>query len=172
MSSITLIGTGDMARTIGTLAVAGGNTVEVMGRDQAKAADLAKALGGGATTGEWGAVPAGDIVIVALLYDGVVPVVAQYGDALAGKVIVDISNPFNATFDGLAHREEHLDRAGSRQGGPGQRQRGEGDSTPSSVRSWSRAGPTSSSPATMRRPRRAWRRSSRASGCARWTSAA
>ena len=40
------------------------------------------------------------------MYDGVVPVVAQYGDALAGKVIVDISNPFNATFDGLAHSGE------------------------------------------------------------------
>ncbi|MDT7803071.1 MAG: 8-hydroxy-5-deazaflavin:NADPH oxidoreductase [Actinomycetota bacterium] len=106
MSSITLIGTGNMARTIGTLAVAGGNTVEVMGRDQAKADDLAKALGGGATTGKWGAVPAGDIVITALLYDGVVPVVTEYGDALAGKVIVDISNPFNAKFDGLAHSEE------------------------------------------------------------------
>src|SRR4051794_11726033 len=105
MSNITLIGTGNMARTIGTLAVAGGNTVEVMGRDQSKADDLAKALGG-ATAGTWGAVPAGDIVIMALLYDGVVPVVAEYGDALAGKVIVDISNPFNATFDGLAHREE------------------------------------------------------------------
>ena len=105
MSSITLIGTGNMARTIGTLAVAGGNTVEVMGRDQSKADDLAKVLGG-ATAGRWGAAPAGDIVITALLYDGVVPAVAQYGDALAGKVIVDISNPFNATFDGLAHSEE------------------------------------------------------------------
>jgi predicted dinucleotide-binding enzyme len=106
MSSITFIGAGNMARTIGTLAVAGGNTVEVMARDQAKADALAKALGGGATAGKWGAVPAGEIVITALLYDGVVPVVAQYGDALAGKVIVDISNPFNATFDGLAHSEE------------------------------------------------------------------
>ncbi|MFD0033148.1 NADPH-dependent F420 reductase [Streptomyces sp. NPDC055059] len=104
MSSISIIGTGNMARTIGALAVAGGNTVEVMGRDHAKAADLAKALGGGATTGEWGAVPAGDIVIVALLFDSVVPVVAHYGDALAGKVIIEISNPFNATADGLAHR--------------------------------------------------------------------
>jgi len=36
----------------------------------------------------------------------VVPVVTEYGDALADKVIVDISNPFNATFDGLAHSEE------------------------------------------------------------------
>jgi len=104
MSSISIIGTGNMARAIGARAVAGGNTVEVMGRDQSKAADLAKALG--ATTGEWGTAPAGDIVIMALLYDGVVPAVAHYGDALAGKIIIDISNPFNATFDGLAHREE------------------------------------------------------------------
>jgi predicted dinucleotide-binding enzyme len=106
MSSISIIGTGNMARTIGALAVAGGNTVEIMGRDQSKAADLAKALGGGATTGEWGAVPAGHIVIVAVLYEHVVPVVAEYGDALAGKVIVDISNPFNADADGLATRED------------------------------------------------------------------
>ncbi|MEU6520018.1 NAD(P)-binding domain-containing protein [Streptomyces sp. NPDC046978] len=106
MSNISIIGTGNMARTIGARAIAGGNTVEVMGRDQSKAAGLAKALGGGTTTGEWGTAPAGDIVIVALLYNGVVPAVAQYGDALAGKVIVDICNPFNSTFDGLAHREE------------------------------------------------------------------
>ncbi|GAA4560685.1 NADPH-dependent F420 reductase [Planotetraspora kaengkrachanensis] len=106
MSTITFIGTGNMARTIGTLAVAGGNTVEVMGRDQSKADALAKVLGGGTTTGRWGAVPAGDIVITCLLYGAVVPVVAAYGDALAGKTIVDISNPFNATFDGLAHSEQ------------------------------------------------------------------
>jgi 8-hydroxy-5-deazaflavin:NADPH oxidoreductase len=102
MSSISIIGTGNMARAIGALAVAGGNTLEVVGRDQSKAADLAKALDGGATTGEFGAVPAGDIVIVALRYADVVPVVAQYGDALAEKVIVDISNPFNSAADGLA----------------------------------------------------------------------
>ncbi|WP_409436223.1 NADPH-dependent F420 reductase [Mycobacterium sp. SMC-14] len=102
MSSISIIGTGHMARAIGALAVAGGNTVEIIGRDPAKAANLAKTLGDGATTGEFGAVPVGDIVIVALLYAHVVPVVAQYGDALAGKVIVDISNPFNPAADGLA----------------------------------------------------------------------
>ena len=102
MSSISIIGTGNMASAIGTLAVAGGNDVEVIGRDQAKAADLAKTLGGSATAGEFGAVPAGDIVIVALKYADVLPVVTQYGDALADKVIVDISNPFNAEADGLA----------------------------------------------------------------------
>ena len=105
MRNISIIGTGNMARAIGALAVAGGNAVEVVGRDQSKAADLATALGGSATTGEFGAVPAGDIVIVALKYADVLPVVTQYGDALADKVIIDISNPFNAEADGLATPE-------------------------------------------------------------------
>ena len=105
MSNISIIGTGNMARAIGALAVAGGNTVEIIGRDQAKAADLASELGE-ATTAAFGAVPAGDIVIVALRYADVVPVVTQYGDALADKVIIDISNPFNAEADGLATRED------------------------------------------------------------------
>ena len=102
MSNISIIGTGNMASTIATLAVAGGNTVEVIGRDQSKAADLVKTLGGSTTTGEFGAVPTGDIVIVALGYANVVPVVTQYGNALTGKVIVDISNPVNSAADGLA----------------------------------------------------------------------
>ena len=102
MSSISIIGTGNMARAIGALAVVGGNTVEIIGRDHAKAADLATELGGSTTTGEFGAAPAGDIVIVALRYADVVPVITQYGNALADKIIVDISNPFNADADGLA----------------------------------------------------------------------
>jgi len=102
MSSISIIGTGNMARAIGALAVSGGNTVEVIGRDRSKAADLATTLGGSTTTGEFGAAPAGDIVIVALRYADVVPVITQYGNTLADKVIVDISNPFNADADGLA----------------------------------------------------------------------
>ena len=101
MSSISIIGTGTMARTIGALAVAGGNTVEVMGRDQSKAADLAKALGGRATTGEFGAVPAGDIVILAVPYASAAAVVGEYGDALHGKVIIDITNPVSPDFEGL-----------------------------------------------------------------------
>ena len=101
MSSISIIGTGNMARAIGALAVAGGNTVEVIGRDQAKAADLAKALGGSASTGEFGAVPAGDIVILAVLYDGAAAVVSQYGDALRGKVIIDITNPVSPDAAGF-----------------------------------------------------------------------
>jgi predicted dinucleotide-binding enzyme len=101
MSSISIIGSGNMASAIGALAVKGGNTVEVISRDATKAAALAREIGDGATTGTWGAAPAGEIVILAVLFDSAVPVVSQYGDALAGKIIVDITNPFTPDAKGL-----------------------------------------------------------------------
>jgi 8-hydroxy-5-deazaflavin:NADPH oxidoreductase len=101
MSGISIIGLGNMAGVLGAIALAGGNTVEVIGRDPAKAADLAGSLGGGATPGKFGAAPAGDIVILAVPYASAAQVVSQYGDALAGKVIVDITNPFDRAGTGL-----------------------------------------------------------------------
>jgi predicted dinucleotide-binding enzyme len=106
MSSISIIGSGNMASAIGALAVKGGNAVEVIGRDAAKSAALASALGNGAAAGTWGAPPAGDIVILAVPFASAVPVVSQYGNALAGKIIVDITNPFNASVTGMAIPED------------------------------------------------------------------
>jgi predicted dinucleotide-binding enzyme len=46
MSSISIIGVGSMASALVGRALAGGNTVEIIGRDPAKAKALAAALGG------------------------------------------------------------------------------------------------------------------------------
>jgi predicted dinucleotide-binding enzyme len=102
MSDISIIGSGNMASAIGALALKGGNAVEIVGRDTAKSAALARALGDGATAGTWGAAPDGDIVILAVLFEGAVAVVSEFGDALDGKIIVDITNPFNPSATGLA----------------------------------------------------------------------
>ena len=101
MSSVSFIGLGGMASAIAARAVEGGNSVELIGRDAAKAKGLAAELGGRATAGTFGTVPAGDIVVLAVPYTGAVSVVAHYGDALAGKVIIDISNTFNADATGV-----------------------------------------------------------------------
>ena len=101
MSSISIIGLGGMGRAIAARAVDGGHAVEVVGRDAAKAKDLASALGGGATAGTFGTAPAGDIVILAVPNATAVPVVTRYGNALAGKVIIDITNPMKADASGL-----------------------------------------------------------------------
>ena len=93
-----------MASALAGRALAGGNTVEIIGRDRAKAQALAAALGG-ATVGTAGTAPAGDIVVIAVPYSGAVAVVGQYGDALQGKVIVDITNPITPDFTGFVTPE-------------------------------------------------------------------
>ncbi len=101
MTTISIIGSGKMAAAIGTRATKHGHTIEIMSRNTAKAQEVADQIGDGATVGTFGARPAGDIVIVAVLYQGAVEAVAHYGDALAGKILVDITNPFNADVTGL-----------------------------------------------------------------------
>jgi predicted dinucleotide-binding enzyme len=107
MTTISIIGSGNMATAIGTRAAKHGHTIELMSRNTAKAQALADQIGNGATVGTFGARPAGDIVIVAVLYAGAVEVVAHYGDALSGKVLVDITNPFNADGTGLVTTVGH-----------------------------------------------------------------
>lgn len=101
MSTISIIGSGNMAAAIAGRIVKAGYTVEVVSRDPAKARALADQLAAGATTGTYGAAPAGDIVILAVPYSGAAAVVVDYGDALAGKVIIDITNPVAPDLAGL-----------------------------------------------------------------------
>ena len=104
MSSISIIGTGNMAGALAGRALAGGNAVEIIGRNPAKAEELAAALGG-ATVGTTGAAPAGDMVILAVPYASAATVVSQYGDALDGKIIVDITNPITPDLTGFVTPE-------------------------------------------------------------------
>jgi predicted dinucleotide-binding enzyme len=100
MSTISIIGSGGMATAIAGR-VAKAHTVQVVSRDPAKARALADKLAAGATTGTYGAAPAGDIVILAVPYTSAAAVVAEYGDALKGKVIIDITNPVAPDLSGL-----------------------------------------------------------------------
>lgn len=104
MSSISIIGLGNMAGALAGRALAGGNAVEIIGRDSARAKELAAELKG-ATAGAAGAAPVGDIVILAVPYGSAAAVVGEYGDALRGKVIVDITNPVNSDFTGFVTPE-------------------------------------------------------------------
>ncbi|CAI8741407.1 NADPH-dependent F420 reductase [Pseudomonas sp. IT-P294] len=106
MSTISIIGSGGMAAAIGGLAAKAGHTVEVMSRDAAKARALAGQIGAGATTGAFGAAPAGDIVILAVPYSAVLDVVKQYGEELAGKLLVDITNPVAPDFKSFVTPED------------------------------------------------------------------
>ena len=100
---ITIVGAGNMGRGIATRALAGGHEVEIVDRDPAEARALAKELGGGAVSLEPDAPFNGDVVVFAVYYPGIKEAVEQYGDRLAGKVVLDITNPVDTeTWDRLA----------------------------------------------------------------------
>ncbi len=103
-----IIGAGKMGRGIGTRLLSGGNSLVIMDRDNAEAqklaAELRPAAKGGAavSSASMGSPIKSEAVILAVYYPGVAGILSQYGSQLAGKIIVDITNPLNATFDDLA----------------------------------------------------------------------
>jgi 8-hydroxy-5-deazaflavin:NADPH oxidoreductase len=105
---VTIIGAGNMGRGIGHRLVAGGHGVTVVDKDPEEAGRLAEELRsaaqGGATVEAAGpgAELGGEVVILAVYYPGSLELARELGDRLTDKVVVDISNPLNQTFDGLA----------------------------------------------------------------------
>jgi NADPH-dependent F420 reductase len=106
--NVTIIGPGKMGRAIGTRAAAAGHSVTFVGKtaeSAEKAAQDVKAStknGAQVSTANLENVNPGDIVVLALWYGTNKAVAKQLGNKLAGKVVVDIANPLNATYDGLA----------------------------------------------------------------------
>jgi NADPH-dependent F420 reductase len=94
---VTIIGAGNMARAIATRVLAGGNEVELIGRNQAAVEALADELGASV-----GGDVSGEAVVLAVPYDAAADVVAEHRDELRGRVVVDITNPVDwSTFEGL-----------------------------------------------------------------------
>lgn len=93
MTRVTIVGAANMGRGIGTRVVAGGHQVEIVDRDPADAQRLAEDLGGSAAALDPGAPFGGEVVVFAVYYPGIKDAVRQYADQLAGKAVVDITNP-------------------------------------------------------------------------------
>ena len=106
--NVTIIGSGNMGRGIGTRAVAGGHSVTFVDANpevaEKTAADVKAAAKKGAkvSTASLGDAELGDVVVLAVWYGTNIEIAKQLGTKLAGKVVVDIANPLNSTYDGLA----------------------------------------------------------------------
>lgn len=84
MTRLSIIGTGNMGQAISSVVTKGGGTVDLLGK-----ADADKPV-------------TGDIVVLAVPYPALHGILAERADQLAGKIVVDISNPLNfETFDSL-----------------------------------------------------------------------
>lgn len=84
MAHLSILGTGNMGQAIAAVADKGGHTVQLLGENDTDTP------------------VSGDIIVLAVPYPAVSAVIAQRGESLVGKVVVDITNPLNfETFDSL-----------------------------------------------------------------------
>jgi predicted dinucleotide-binding enzyme len=89
-----IIGLGNIGSQLAKNLTAGGENVIVADRTLAKAEKLATELGGKATPMPVAdAISKSDVVVLAIYFDAIKDLFATYRGALAGKVIVDPSNP-------------------------------------------------------------------------------
>ena len=106
--NVTIIGAGNMGRGIGTRLVAGGHSVTFVDGNPETAEKTALEVRASAknetqvSTATLGDAKLGDVVVLAVWYSTNIELAKQLGTKLAGKVVVDIANPLNSTFDGLA----------------------------------------------------------------------
>jgi len=87
-------GTGPQGRGLAVRFAQAGVRVVLGSRDPSRAADTARALGHGVLgTTNQAAAQAGDIVVVAVPWDGHAAMLEDLAPALAGKIVVDCVNP-------------------------------------------------------------------------------
>ena len=98
--TVAIIGTGKMGSSFARLLASKGVQVIIGGRDPAEAAKLAQEIGGAQGGGVAAAAKLADVVILAVTYPQIGGAIRDAG-GLAGKVIVDISNPITDDFKGL-----------------------------------------------------------------------
>ena len=104
--NITIVGAGNMGRGIATRLAAGGHAVTFVSNDPAKAEGVATEIraarpGARVNVANLGEGLGNEIVVLALPYAAAREFAAKNAPALAGKTVVDISNPLNGSYDGL-----------------------------------------------------------------------
>ena len=93
-TTVAIIGTGTIGSTLAANFAAGGQDFLLAGRDQDKTSKVASDVSAHAEVVSVDeAVDRADVIVVAVWLDDFKQFIARYGDRLAGKVIVDPSNP-------------------------------------------------------------------------------
>src|SRR5256884_2911131 len=93
-STVAIIGIGNIGTRLAASCAAGGQDFLLAGRDQEAARELASDLDGHAEVVSVDeAVDRAGVLVIAVWLDAFKQLIAQYGERLAGKVIVDPTNP-------------------------------------------------------------------------------
>jgi 8-hydroxy-5-deazaflavin:NADPH oxidoreductase len=104
-STVAIVGTGNLGSALAANFAAGGQDFLLAGRDQEATRKIASDLDGHAEVVSVDeAVDRADVLVIAVWFDAFQQLIAQYGERLAGKVIVDPTNPAGPDGQGGFHK--------------------------------------------------------------------
>lgn len=108
MTTISVIGTGNMGKAIAQSFAKAGYQVLLGSRNRKTAQEVAAQIGQLRITGVSNAEAAesANIVFLAIPYQENNETIRELRSALRGKIVVDISNPLNETYDGLTTKPD------------------------------------------------------------------
>jgi 8-hydroxy-5-deazaflavin:NADPH oxidoreductase len=98
---IAVIGTGNVGRALGSSFAGAGNEIVFAARDAEKVAEAAGAVGATTARSAEEAAGSADVVVVAVPFGAVASVAAEIAPVIAGKVVIDATNPLKADYSGL-----------------------------------------------------------------------
>ena len=99
---VTIIGAGNVGKALATSVTNAGHDVTIAARDSGNARAAADAIGTSSADTNAGAVVGADIVILAIPYAAGAQVADEIRGGVAGKTIIDVSNPLTPDYSGLA----------------------------------------------------------------------
>jgi 8-hydroxy-5-deazaflavin:NADPH oxidoreductase len=104
---IAIIGAGNVGSALAHGLTRAGHAVTISSSDAADARKLADEAGASAVENNRKAASAAEAVVLAVPYDAVEGIVSELGDALDGRVLVDVTNRFSAEqLDGPSNAEQ------------------------------------------------------------------
>jgi NADPH-dependent F420 reductase len=98
---IAIIGAGNVGGALAAAAVRAEHDVVISASSSDSAGKAASSTGATAASSNGEAVRDAEIVVLAVPHGAVAGIVAELGDALEGTVVVDSTNPLNATYTDL-----------------------------------------------------------------------
>jgi NADPH-dependent F420 reductase len=98
---IAILGVGNVGGSLAAAAVRAGHDVVVSASSPDSARSAASSTGATAAASNVDAVKDADIVVLAVPPAAVADIAAELADTVAGKVVVDSTNPLNATYTDL-----------------------------------------------------------------------
>jgi predicted dinucleotide-binding enzyme len=103
---VAIIGSGNIGQALGGALVGAGHEVVLAARDASETTTVAKSIGATTAATPVEAINGAQVVVLAVPYTSLAAVASEIADSVAGKVVIDVTNPMGQAPAGTSAAEQ------------------------------------------------------------------